>query len=116
MPVAVPFQRKPQTKEVGVPPSFHWISKAARLVPEPDQNLMSSKPEKTPEVPAWTDEGLAKEDKQQSPASDILTAQDFFMDLHSGEGQNRPHGMRASGLSPFIFAMRVSPFRVKGAR
>ena len=70
---------------------------------------MSSKPAKLPEVSARTDNGSAKEDKQQRPARDILTAQDFFMELRSGEGQNEPHGMRGSGLSPFIFAMRVSP-------
>ncbi|NBT90301.1 MAG: hypothetical protein EBT50_05630, partial [Verrucomicrobia bacterium] len=38
------------------------------------------------------------------------------MALLSGASQRRPHGMRGSGLSPFIFAMRVSPLLAKGAR
>jgi hypothetical protein len=36
--------------------------------------------------------------------------------LRSGDGQRGPHGMRASGLSPFIFAMRVCPFLAKEDR
>ena len=38
------------------------------------------------------------------------------MNSVSGDGQTGPHGMRASGLSPFIFAMRVGLFLAKEVR
>jgi hypothetical protein len=40
----------------------------------------------------------------------------LWHDFLSGDSQKRPHGMRGSGLSPFIFAMRVGPFLAKGER
>jgi hypothetical protein len=54
--------------------------------------------------------------EEQSTSGSRLSHQGLGHSFLSGVSQRGPHGMRASGLSPFIFAMRVSPFLVKGAR
>jgi hypothetical protein len=54
--------------------------------------------------------------KEQSSSGSHLSHLGLWHDFLSGDSQKRPHGMRGSGLSPFIFAMRVGPFLAKGER